>query len=134
MDQKLKTMEKNKILNFTDLNAWKEGHKIVVRIYKITDNFPKAEIFGLTNQMRRCAVSITSNIAEGFSRQSYKEKVFFYSTALGSITELQNQILIARDVGYLDNKIFDVVSKQTVVVHKITNGLIKMSKSKFHNS
>ena len=83
----------NKIKSFTDLNAWKEGHKLVLMIYGITKQFPKEEIFGLTSQIRRCVVSITLNIAEGFSRQSYKEKVRFYSISLGSITELQNQLL-----------------------------------------
>lgn len=76
-----------KIKSFTDLNVWKEGHKLVLQVYKLTKEFPKEELFGLTNQIRRAAVSITSNIAEGFSRHSYKEKLQFYSTALGSLTE-----------------------------------------------
>lgn len=77
----------NKIQSFTDLNAWKEGHKLALIIYEITNKFPKEEIFGLSNQLRRAVVSITSNIAEGFSRQSYKEKAHFYFTSLGSTTE-----------------------------------------------
>jgi len=84
--------------------------------------------------MRRCAVSITSNIAEGFSRQSYKEKLYFYSIALGSVTELQNQLLIARDVGYIVKERFQEMAEQSVKVHKIINGLIKSSKSIIHNS
>lgn len=72
---------KKRIQSFTDLEAWKEGHKLVILIYKGTEKFPQKEIFALTSQMRRCAVSITSNIAEGFGRQSYKEKVQFYSIA-----------------------------------------------------
>lgn len=125
---------KNKIKSFTDLNAWKKGHKLVLVIYDKTRTFPKEETFGITIQMRRCVISITSNVAEGFSRQSYKEKVQFYSTALGSITELQNQLLIARDVGYITNKDFQEIAKQTVVVHKLVNGLIKSSKTIIHNS
>ena len=121
--------ESRKIKSFTDLNAWKEGHKLVLMIYEITKDFPKEEIFGLTSQIRRCAVSITSNIAEGFSRQSYKEKVRFYSIALGSITELQNQLLIAKDVGYITKEQFQDIAEQSVKVHKITNGLIKSSKN-----
>ncbi|MFZ2970116.1 MAG: four helix bundle protein [Minisyncoccia bacterium] len=120
--------ESAKIRSFTDLNAWKEGHRLVLMIYEITKDFPKEEIFGLTSQIRRCAVSITSNIAEGFSRQSYKEKVRFYSIALGSTTELQNQLLIARDVGYITKEQFQNIAEQSVKVHKITNGLIKGSK------
>jgi four helix bundle protein len=87
----------NKIKSFTDLNAWKQGHALVLLIYGMTKQFPKEEMFGLTNQIRRAVVSITSNISEGFSRNSSKEKAQFYFTALGSLTEVQNQLLIARD-------------------------------------
>ena len=115
-----------------DLNAWKEGHKLVLNIYKITKEFPREETFGLISQMRRCAVSITSNIAEGFSRQSYKEKSQFYSISQGSVTELQNQLLIAKDVGYITEDEFKKNAEQSVTVHKIINGLIKSSRA--HNS
>jgi len=119
-----------KIRSFTDLNAWREGHKLVLIIYKITKNFPKEEIYSLVDQMRRCAISITSNIAEGFSRQSYKEKVQFYSMALGSLTELQNQLLVAKDVGYLEKENFKEIADRTVIVHKLLVGLIKSSRIK----
>lgn len=125
---------KDKITSFTKLDVWKEAHKLVLFIYEITKSFPKEEMFGLTMQMRRCVVSITSNIAEGFSRQSYKEKLQFYSIALGSITELQNQLLIARDVGFISNKTFQELAEQTVKVHKILNGLIKKTKIIIHDS
>lgn len=118
-----------KIRSFTDLDAWREGHKLVLMIYETTKRFPKEEQFSLTNQLRRAVVSVTSNIAEGFSRSSYKEKIQFYATALGSLTETQNQLLVARDVGYLSNEEFAKIAQQTVTVHKITNGLIKKSKS-----
>jgi len=121
-------MEKDKIRSFTDLDAWKEGHKLVLMTYEMTKSFPKEEIFGLTSQMRRCAVSITSNIAEGFSRRSYKEKIQFYSISLGSVTELQNQFLVARDVNYIKEDNFQRIAEKSVKVHKITNGLIKSSK------
>ena len=121
--------KKDKIRTFTDLDAWKEGHKLVLHIYQITKDFPKDEMFGLTNQIRRCAVSITSNIAEGFSRQFSKEKVQFYSIALGSLTELQNQLLIAKDINYISNDKFQEIANLSVKVHKIINGLIKSSRS-----
>ena len=70
--------ESGKIETFFDLDAWKEGHTFVLMTYVITKKFPREEMFGLVSQMRRCAVSITSGIAEGFSRQSYKEKAQFY--------------------------------------------------------
>jgi four helix bundle protein len=113
----------NKIRSFTDLYAWQEGHKLLLMIYKETENFPSKEIFGLTNQIRRAAVSVTSNIAEGFSRNSAREKCQFYSMSHGSITELQNQLLIARDVGYLSKIKFDKIAGQTVVVSKLISGL-----------
>ncbi|OGI14638.1 MAG: hypothetical protein A3E38_02825 [Candidatus Moranbacteria bacterium RIFCSPHIGHO2_12_FULL_54_9] len=121
--------EKQKISSFTDLDAWKEGHKLVLMVYNITRTFPKEEVFALVSQMRRCVVSITSNIAEGFSRQSFKEKVQFYYISQGSLTELQNQLLIARDVEFVTKKDFLPIAEQTVKVQRITNGLIKKSKS-----
>lgn len=126
--------ESGKIKNFTDLDAWKEGHILVLDIYKITKQFPKEEIFGITSQMRRCSVSITSNIAEGFSRQSYKEKVQFYSISQGSVTELQNQLLISKDVSYINEEDFRKIYEQTIKVHKIINGLIRYSKTIIPNS
>jgi len=77
-------MINKKIKSFTDLDTWKEGHKLVLLIYESTKFFPKEERFALTDQIRRAAVSITSNIAEGFSRQSLREKIQFYSISKGS--------------------------------------------------
>ncbi|MBI5079522.1 four helix bundle protein [Candidatus Wolfebacteria bacterium] len=102
-------------------------------IYNITKDFPKEEIYGLINQIRRAAVSITSNIAEGFSRQSYAEKVQFYSTAQGSNTELQNQLLISKDIKYINGEVFNDIFNQSIIVHKLLNGLIKKSRE-IHNS
>lgn len=119
----------NKIKSFTDLNTWKEGHRLVLIIYKTTKKFPKEEKYALVNQIRRAAISVTSNIAEGFSRKSYTEKLQFYCMAQGSLTEIQNQILVARDVGYLDGNIFKGLAEQTVIVHKLINGLIKKTKN-----
>ena len=116
---------------FSDLEVWKQGHELVIRIYKITNTFPKSEIFGLTDQMRRCSVSITSNIAEGFSRYSFKEKLQFFRISAGSITELQNQLIIARDIGYINVQEFQALYEQSVVVLKILNGLIRNTKTKF---
>jgi len=115
-----------KIKSFTDLYAWQEGHKLVIMLYTITKDFPKEEIFGLVSQMRRSAVSITSNIAEGFSRNTMKDKIQFYCIAQGSLTELQSQLFIAKDVGYLSGEDFDKISKQTIVVHKLITGLKKI--------
>jgi four helix bundle protein len=121
--------ESKKITTFTDLVAWQEAHTLVVEIYGTTKSFPREEIFGLTSQIRRCAVSITSNIAEGFSRQSYREKIQFYSTAQGSLTELQSQLYVARDVGFVSREAFTHIEQRAVAVHKLLNGLIKRSKA-----
>jgi len=117
--------EKHKITAFTDLNAWKEGHNLVLMVYKLINSFPSEEKFALADQMRRCAVSITSNIAEGFSRQSKKEKLQFYSIAKGSLTELQNQLIIARDVKYISELIFKETVEKTSVVGRLLTGLIQ---------
>lgn len=117
----------NKIHSFTDLIAWKEAHKLVLEIYKSTESFPKIEIFGLVMQMRRAVISITSNIAEGFSRKSLKDKNKFYLMAKGSLTELQNQILASRDIGFLSKEEFNKLADRTVIVHKLINGLLKSS-------
>lgn len=117
-----------KIKSFTDLNAWREAHNLVLSIYKITKSFPDDEKFGLIQQLRRCAVSVSSNIAEGFSRRTKKEKAQFFYTSLGSITELQNQLLIARDIGYLSKDLFKELADKTITISKLTNGLIKSSK------
>lgn len=121
-------MGNGKIKSFTDLIAWQEGHKLVLLIYRITSPFPRAE-YSLVDQMKRCVVSITSNIAEGFSRKSKKEKMQFYYMALGSTTELQNQLVIARDLKFVSTKDFNDVAKQTIRIHKLINGLIKSSTS-----
>lgn len=123
-----------KIQYFTDLNAWKESHKLVLLTYEITRDFPKEEMFGLIMQMKRAAVSITSNIAEGFSRQSYKEKIQFYAIAQGSTTEIQNQLLLACDLAFISKERYARVDDQTIIVHKLLNGLIKSSKAIILNS
>lgn len=120
----------NKIKSFTDLHTWQEGHKLVLIIYKLTSSFPRTEAYALVDQMRRAVISITSNIAEGFSRSGKKEKVQFYYMALGSLTELQNQLLVSKDLHYIDTVKFNEISEQAVLVHKLLNGLIKSIKAK----
>lgn len=118
----------SKIKTFTDLKAWKEGHKLVLEIYKITKNFPTEEKFVLGNQMQRAVISITSNIAEGFGRQTYKEKLRFYYITQGSLTEIKNQLIIAKDLGYLNKEEFDKIAIQANESHKLLQGLITKTK------
>jgi len=122
--------EIKKIQKFTDLVAWQKGHKLVLMIYRETKKFPIEEKYGLVNQMRRAVVSFTSNIAEGFSKKSSKEKYQFYNIAKASMTELQNQLLVAKDVGYLSKESFKKIAEQSVTSIKLLNGLLKATHQK----
>jgi len=119
-------MEGNKIKNFRDLKVWQKGHNLVLQIYRITKDFPKEEKFGLSDQMRRAGVSITSNIAEGFGRETLNDKSHFYTMALGSLFEIQNQLFIARDVGYLDPKECELLFNDTIEISKMCSSLIRV--------
>lgn len=118
----------SKIESFTDLKVWQRGHDLVVEIYQATKEFPKREVYALTDQIQRSAVSVTSNIAEGFGRHSYSDRLRFYRTARGSITELQNQLLIAKDVGYLNEDDFNELASKSTKTHKLLQGLISSTK------
>ncbi len=83
------------------LAVWQRAIELVVRIYKLTESFPKEEKFGLISQIRRAAVSIPANIAEGAARQSSKEFCYFLSNAQGSVSELATELVIARRLGYV---------------------------------
>lgn len=122
-------MKSGKIESFTDLNVWREGHKLVILVYKITKHFPKEETYSLTDQMRRAVSSITANISEGFGRQGFKEKVQFYYLSKGSLNELKNFILIAKDVGYLDPEDFKNLADQANIVDPLLQGFIRKSKT-----
>jgi four helix bundle protein len=122
-------MDNGKIQSFRDLNVWNEGHKLVVMVYKITKSFPKEETYSIIDQMRRAASSITANIAEGFGRHTFKEKVQFYYLSKGSLLELENFILIAKDVGYLNQINFNSLLNQATIVDRLLQGFIKKSKT-----
>ncbi len=125
----IQEVEPKKIKEFTDLNAWRENHNLVLEIYTISKLFPKEELFGLTSQMRRAAVSITSNIAEGFGRHGYKEKIQFYYLAQGSLTELKNQLILVRDIRYITTQTFEKIIAQMNIAHQLLQGLISKSKT-----
>lgn len=119
------------VKDFTDLLVWQKGHSLVVAIYKIVKVFPPYEQRGLADQMRRASVSVTSNIAEGFNRHGVKEKVQFYYLAAGSLTEIRNQIYIARDVGYiLDQDSIGHLLNRTLEVEKMLFGLIRAARAR----
>ena len=114
-----------KIKSYKDLNIWKRSIGVVEDIYKITKNFPKEEIYGLTSQLRKSAVSIPSNIAEGFARFHNKEYRQFLFISLGSCAELSTQIIIALRLGYFENKKADQLLKEIDEISKMTMSLIK---------
>lgn len=120
--------ENNKLKSFTDLKVWQEGHTLVIMVYNITKYFPKEETYSLVDQMRRSSSSITSNIAEGFGRQGYKDKLRFYYLAHGSMTELKDQILIAKDVGYLNETDFKRLVEQANTTHALLQGFLTKTK------
>ena len=110
-----------------DLDVWKLGIELVEKIYKATTGFPKEEIYGLTSQMRRAAVSIPSNIAEGAARNSEKEFIQFLYISLGSLSELETQVIIANKIGYLDS--LDMINSIEILRKKLLN-FIKYVKTK----
>ncbi|OAD90911.1 four helix bundle protein [Aequorivita soesokkakensis] len=93
--------------NFRKLAIWQEARKLVNETYLITSKFPKSEMYGLSNQLQRCAVSIASNIAEGSARNSDKHFVQYLETALGSSFEWETQLICAKDLEYMDDVIFE---------------------------
>lgn len=114
--------------NHKDLDAWKLSINFIAEIYRITQSFPKEELYGLTNQIRRSAISIPSNIAEGSARQSDKELVQFLYIALGSLAELETQLIIAQNLNYILN--LTEVSEQLNNIKRTILGLIKYLKNK----
>jgi len=88
--------------SFQDVRIWQKAHQWVLEIYKLTADFPKLEQFGLTSQLRRSAVSVTANFAEGFRKQGKLDKIRFYNIAQGSIAESQYYLILAKDLGYAE--------------------------------
>ena len=115
---------KSDLRNFYELDAWVIAHQLVIEIYKITSTFPRMEIFGLVSQMRRAAVSITANIAEGFERFYPKDKRRFYYQARGSDAEIHSLLIIAKDLNYLASDHFKKLEINAKRVGMLINGLI----------
>jgi four helix bundle protein len=104
-----------------DLEVWKRAIELVVKIYKMTDGFPKHEMYGLSQQMRKSAVSIPSNIAEGSGRKGTKEFLQFLSISQGSMAELETQLIIAEKLGYCSG--VEATFQELDEISKMTNGL-----------
>jgi four helix bundle protein len=108
-----------------DLEVWKRSIKLVTNVYKETRNFPKEEVYGLTSQIRRSAVSIPSNIAEGAARRSKTEFRQFLYIALGSASELETQFIIAKELFYIEEVVVTQLLEEIKSIEKMIIGLIK---------
>lgn len=113
-----------------NLLVWQKSIEFVSEVYIITKHFPKEEIYGLTSQLRRCAVSIPSNIAEGAARQSNKEYIQFLYISLGSLMEIETQLIIAKNINFISESIFDELQLKIDEIGKLLNGLINFRKTK----
>ena len=111
-----------KIISFQDLEVWQEAHKLVLLVYRTTKEFPDEEKFGLVSQMRRASVSIAANIAEGFKRRGFKEKIRFYNISEGSLEELKYYFVLSKDLGYMSSNTNQTALADTV--GRLLNGLI----------
>lgn len=108
--------------NFKELKIWQNSKNLVIDIYKRTENFPKEEIFSLTNQIRRSAISIPSNIAEGCGRNSDKDLIRFLDIANGSSFELETQLIIAHELDFLDKENFEYLDEKLSEIQKMNYG------------
>jgi len=116
--------------NHKDLEVWKEAVGLAVTCYDITKEFPRVEQFGLASQMRRAAISVASNIAEGAARASAKEFVQFLYISLGSASELDTQIEIARKIGLGKSSKFETLQSKANMITRMLQGLIRSLKKK----
>lgn len=110
---------RTKTNNFEDLDVWKNAHQFVLAVYKLTNQFPKEELFGLTSQFRRAAISIPANIAEGYKKRGIKDKLRLYNISEGSGEECRYYLILSKDLGYISlgdfekyNSLLTSVSKQ----------------------
>ena len=110
--------------SYKDLIAWRKAMQLVIEIYQATRQFPRDELYGLTNQLRRAAVSVPSNIAEGQARFSAKEFHHFLSLARGSLVEIETQLIIAQNLGYLSAKQSRSLLSEAAELGRVLNGLI----------
>ena len=117
-------MEKEKKA-YTDLDVWKEARVLANEIYNATKLFPKDEMFGLISQMRRCAVSIASNIAEGCGRNHSKDSFQFFFISRGSLYELETQVYIASDQSYINEALLRTLLTKIEITRKLLSGFIK---------
>ena len=110
--------------SYKDLVAWQKTTELVLSIYELTEKFPKQEIYGLTSQLRRAAVSVPSNIAEGQARYSKREFIHFLRNSMGSLAEIETQLVICERLKYIQAAQLAKSGKQCAEIGRIVNGLI----------
>jgi four helix bundle protein len=111
--------------NYRQLAVWKRAHGFVIKVYRSTETFPDRERYGLTAQLRRAAVSVISNIAEGSGRQGDREQIRFLKIARGSVCETECQLLLSRDLGYLDAPAWKLLDQDCQEISRMLNGLVR---------
>ncbi len=119
--------------NYKELKVWQKSYKLCLHIYKVTKRFPKDEMYGLTSQIRRSAVSIPSNIAEGYGRKTTLEYVRFLYIAYGSVCELETQTMISGDLDYVDKKGLQELKEEIGDVERMLKAMIKSLENKHLN-
>lgn len=118
-------MQEKEIKGFRTLKAWQKSYELSLEIYRVTKRFPKAELYGLTSQLQRAAVSAPANIAEGYERNHRKEYLQFLYMAKGSLGEVETYLLLAKDLGYLTREEYSIVSAMREDASRLVKGLIK---------
>ena len=116
--------------NFRNLIIWQKSMALITKIYYSTNNFPKEEIFGLTSQIRRSSISIPSNIAEGYGRESDKDFLRFLNISIGSLFEMQTQLEIAKNITYLNEQEFNNLYEDSREVERMLVSFIKKLKNR----
>lgn len=114
----------NSTEGFKRLKVWQVAYSLAIKIYEYTKNFPKTEQYGLVTQIRRSAISISANIAEGYDRRSRKEYIQFLSIARGSLSEVETYLLFSRDLGYITLEEYDILESLRREVGKLLRGLV----------
>ncbi|MBA4154694.1 four helix bundle protein [Flavobacterium sp.] len=114
-----------RIFSFEKLIAWQKGRELALLIYKTTKKFPKEETFGLSSQMRRCSISIASNLAEGSGRKSFKDKARFSEIAYSSSLELLNQVILSKDFEYINENDYLSIREKIAEINMLIDGLYK---------
>lgn len=129
IDNRLELREGKILRDFKKLNVWEKSHQLALAVYQATAGFPKEELYGLTSQIRRAVVSIPSNIAKSSGRESIPDRIRFLHIAMGSANELEYQLMLARDLGFLDTTSHTNLDQLLTEVRRMLNGFVQTLKA-----